>query len=108
MSVFSILAATLAQTSLNPIHFPQNNYNSLVISHIEDLDVANSIMSLNNSSPGWDDIPSLLTKRVLNSYIKPLTFLINQSFHEGSFPDELKLAKVILVNKSGSTMELNN
>ena len=65
-------------------------------------------MSLNNSSPGWDDIPSLLTKRVLNSYIKPLTFLINQCLHEGNFLEELKLTTVIPIYKSGSTMELNN
>ena len=54
--------------------------NILVISHIENLEVVNIIMSLNNRSPGWDAIPYLLTIRVLNSYIKSLTFLINQSF----------------------------
>ena len=47
-------------------------------------------------------------KRVLNYFIKPLTFLINQSFHNGIFPDALKLAKVIPIYKSRSTMELNN
>ena len=45
---------------------------------------------------------------MLNYYIKPLTFLINQSFHNGIFPDELKLAKVIPIYKSVSTMKLNN
>ena len=53
-------------------------------------------------------ITAKLTKRVLNYYIKPLTFLINPSFHHSIFPDELKLAKVIPIYKSGSTMELNN
>ena len=48
------------------------------------------------------------TKRALNSYIKPLTVLINRSFQEGIVPDEIKLAKVIPIYKSGSTMELNN
>ena len=73
--------------------------------HIE---VVNVIYSLNNSSPGWDGIPSRLVKRVINSYIKPLTLLIKKSFRDGIFPDELKLAKVILIYKSGSTMELSN
>ena len=80
----------------------------MVISQIHDLEVVNIIRSLNNSSPGGDDIPSFLTERVLNSYIKPLTVLINRSFQERIVPDEIKLAKVVPIYKSGSTMELNN
>ena len=76
-------------------------------SQIHDIEIVNSIRSLNNSSPGWGDIPSFLTKRVLNSYIKPLTFLINRSFHGGIASDEIKLAKVIPIYKSGSTMIYN-
>ena len=75
---------------------------------IEHFEVVNVINSLNNSSPGWDGIPSRLAKRVLHSYIKPLTLLINKSFCDGIFPDELKLAKVIPIYKSGSIMELSN
>ena len=107
VSVGPILAK-LTPTSLNPIDFLQNHYSSMVISQIHDLEVVNIIRSLNNSSPGWDDIPSFFTKRVLNSYIKPLTVLINRSFREGIVLDEIKLAKVIPIYKSGSTMELNN
>ena len=108
VSVGPILAAKLTTTSLNPIDFLQHHYSSMVISQIHDLEVVNIIRSLNNSSPGWDDIPSFITKRVLNSYIKPLTVLINRSFQEGIVPDEINLAKVIPIYKSGSTMELNN
>ena len=61
----------------------------MVITQIHDLEVVNIIRSLKNSSPGWDDIPSFFTKRVLYSFIKPLTFLINRSFHEGIVPDEI-------------------
>ena len=67
-----------------------------------------AINSLNNSSPGWDNIPTLIAKQVIHCYIKPLVFLINQSLIEGVFPDELKLAKVIPVYKAGSSMELSN
>ena len=75
---------------------------------IEDIEVVNIINSLNNGSPGCDGIPSRLAKRVLNSYIKPLTLLINQYLRHGILPDELKSAKVIPIYKSGSTMELSN
>lgn len=41
-------------------------------------------------------------------YIKPLTFLINSSLKQGIFPDDLKLAKVLPIYKSGSTTTLSN
>ena len=100
VSVGPTLAAHQIKTDLNPLHY--------VMQQIEDFEVVNVINSLNNSSPGWDGIPSRLTTIVLNSYIKPLTLLINKSFRDGIFPDELKLAKVIPIYKSGSTMELSN
>ena len=108
LSVGPTLAAHQIKTYLNPFHYVQNNPNSMVMQKIEDFEVVNVINSLNNSSPGWDGIPSRLAKRVLNSYIKPLTLLINKSFRDGIFPDELKLAKVIPIYKSGSTMKLCN
>ena len=70
--------------------------------------VINSYIIKKNSSPGYDGIPATLAKRVINSYIKLLTLLINHSFSVGNFPDELKLAKVIPIYKSGSSMELHN
>ena len=94
------------KTNQNIKRFKINN-NSMVMLHIEDIEVVNVINSLNNSSPGWDGIPSWLAKRVLNSYIKPLTLLINKSFHHGIFP-YINLAKVIPIYKSGSVMELSN
>ena len=63
-----ILAAKLTPTSLNPIDFIQNHYSSMVISQIHDIEVVNIIRSLNNNSPGWDDIPSFL-------YLKGSQFL---------------------------------
>ena len=50
-------------TNLNPIDFLQNNPNSMAIRQIEDMEVINIINSLNNSCPGWDGIPSILTKK---------------------------------------------
>ena len=67
-----------------------------------------TINSLKNSSPGWDNRPTLIAKHVIHCYIKPLVFLINQSLIQGVFPDELKLAKLNPVFKAGSSMELSN
>ena len=80
----------------------------MVFTHIEEIEVATLINSLNNSSPGYDGIPSTLVKRTMHLYLKTLTLIINQAFYDGVFPRELKIAKVIPIYKSGSTMELNN
>ena len=38
----------------------------------------------------------------------PITHIINQSLHSGIFPDNLKLAKVIPIDKKGDNTSLNN
>ena len=40
---------------------------------------------------GWDPIPAFVAKATIQSYIKPLTSLINSSFKNGIFSDELKI-----------------
>ena len=50
----------------------------------------------------------LLFKQCLKHYIKPLTYLINSSFESGTFPEELKLAKVIPIFKSGDKQDISN
>ena len=108
VSVGQTLAAKLPPASLNPINFLQPNPHSLVFTHIEEIEVATLINSLNNSSPGYDGIPSTLVKRTMHLYLKTLTLIINQAFYDRVLPRELKIAKVIQIYKSGSTMELNN
>ena len=108
VSVGQTLAANLKPTSINPIDFLQMNPHSMVFTHIEEIEVVTIINSLNNSSPGCDGIPAVLVKRVMHFYIKPLTFLINKALYDGVFLQELKLAKVIPIYKSGATMELHN
>ena len=41
-------------------------------------------------------------------YITPLTYIINLSISQGHFPDELKLAKVIPIYKSGEKQMIEN
>ena len=102
------IGPTLAAIKNN--YFKSTKFSTIIHQYgiTEDIEVINIINSLNNSSPGWDGIPSLLAKNeVINLYIKLLTFIINQYFHDGIFTDELKLAKIIPIYKSGSTMELS-
>ena len=67
----------------------------MFISNITEAEVTETIMDLNNSSPGYDEVPAIVMKQNIHALIKPLTYLINCSINKGIFPDELKIAKVI-------------
>ena len=66
------------------------------------------INSMKHSSPGWDSLPTHILKLYLTDYIKPLMYLINESFETGIFPDELKIAKVVPVFKFGDKTLISN
>ena len=83
-------------------------YNSIVILSVTMAEVRQTILSLKNSSARWDDFPALVAKQSIESYIEPLTCLINRSFLEGIFPTELKLARVVPIFKSGDSAIFNN
>ena len=55
---------------------------------------------MKNSSPGYDEMPASILKQCIDTYIDPLTYLINVSINQGIFPSELKIAKVISIYKS--------
>ena len=81
---------------------------SIYIAPTTTTEVKQIIISLKNSSPGWDEIPTFLLKICSNFYVKPLTYLINKSIEEGIFPNELKLARVVPIFKSGDPSSIWN
>ena len=83
---------------INPLSYVNNVVNSIVIPTITSLEIRHK-----NSSPGWDDIPATIAKRCIEYYINPLTHIINNSIKEGVFTSELKLARVVLLLKSGDS-----
>ena len=81
---------------------------SMFIPYISEYEITETVKSLKNSSAGCDFIPASIAKQCLKHYIKPLTYLINSSFESGTFPEELKLAKVIPIFKSGDKQDISN
>lgn len=76
---------------------------SLFLTPVVEQDVTNAIKSLKKSN--CHDIYDINTKMVQNSseIITPLlTVLINKCITEGSFPDPLKIAKVVPIFKRGN------
>lgn len=57
---------------------------------------------------GYDELPITLIKENINLLKKPLTFITNLSFTTGTFPDNLKIAKIIPIYKKGEKAIISN
>ena len=95
-------------STTNPLSYVNNCTNSIVIPPVTIAEVRQTILSMKNSSAGWDDVPARVAKQSIDSYIEPLTCLINRSFADGIFPNELKLARIVPIFKSGDCTVLSN
>ena len=101
------LASNIDNTS-NPMEYVNDILNSISIPTITESEVTDILLSLKNSSAGYDKIPAHILKQNTILYIKPLTHLVNSSINKGIFPDELKIAKVIPIFKSGNKESIEN
>ena len=55
------------------------------------------------------DHPSpLVMNQCVDTYVEPITVLINNSFYHGMFPGELKLVRVVPIFKSGDPAKIIN
>ena len=82
--------------------------NSMFLPHIDENEISTIIKSIKNASPSWDNLPPILFKSCISSFIKPLTYIVNKSFKSGIFPDPLKLAKIVPIFKSGDKKVISN
>ena len=80
----------------------------MVIPNLTVGDIINVISSLNNSSAGYDEMLASILKKCIDECITLITYLVNLSIRQGTFPNELKLAKVIPIFKSGDEQLINN
>ncbi len=83
-------------------------YDNFCINHVTEQDVRSVVLSLKNKCPGSDSISTKIAKQTLELYITPLTHIINQSFLSGCVPDNLKIAKIIPIFKSGNKSTCSN
>ena len=95
-------------SDINPLTYVNNVNNSIVIFDVSCDEIKNIIRSLKNSNAGHDEFPTFVRKLCVDSYIEPLTFLINYSLKTGVFPSELKLARVVPIFKAGDSSALTN
>jgi len=81
----------------------------MFMSPIDTAEICSVICRLKgNKSPGYDDISTKVVKAVAQYISNPLSEVFNISLSVGEFPDNLKLAKAILVYKADDKLCVNN
>ena len=57
---------------------------------------------------GYDDISVNVVKRCQGELLRPLQHIFSICFNKGCFPDQMKVAKVTPIFKSGNPEVINN
>ena len=84
------------------------NKTHIKLPYISEDEISRTINSLKNASACWDNIPTFVVKQVSKHITSPLIYLINKSIEQGIFPDELKVAKLFPIYKSGDKTFISN
>ena len=103
------LAKKIPSTNVSPVSYIQkSNLGTIFLQKVERSEIEKIVKSLKNVSAGCDDIHSKIVKSTYNLFIEPLKHVLSLSMEQGFFPDEMKLAKVVPLHKSGDTSNISN
>ena len=61
-----------------------------------------------STSEGFDNMSMKIIKTTMHEVAMPLAHIFNQSFLTGTVPDNMKIAKIVPIFKSGNKKMLNN
>lgn len=82
---------------------------TIFLEPVDESEVINVINNLKNStSSGADNYSTSLIKKISVYLAKPLCHIINLCFKDGSFPNILKISKIICLYKKGNPKSITN
>ena len=85
------------------------NRNTIVLNGVEEREITEIVkICKNKKSTGNDNIDMSIIKHVISHIVKPLTHICNISFRNGTFPDQMKVAKVIPIFKVNDKQVFTN
>ena len=93
---------------LPPLRIKYSNMHSMGITAVTTEELFQIFLNLKDSSAGCNDIAACIVKSTFECNIDILLHIFNLSILNAIFPDELKLAKVMPLFKSGDIMLTNN
>lgn len=82
---------------------------SMVLENVDEKEIISVVMQFQSKkSKDYNEINMFCLKYIIECIAKPLTYICNQSFITGIFPDEMKIAKVIPLFKAGEKDQFSN
>lgn len=103
------LASKIGESNNSTTYIKCLNSSSLYLRGVEENEVISIVHKFTNKrSKDFNDIDMWLVKEIINYIVTPFTYICNQSFLTGIFPDKMKTAKVIPIFKSGNKNQFTN
>ena len=97
-------ATPTADTAQYPV-----NQRSMFLNPVTTEEMISIVRGLKNKvSAGHDEVPLYVFKRCAQHIVEPLCTLVNSSFEEGTFPNALKIARVVPLFKGGEKNNWSN
>ena len=87
---------------------PERATASVFLEPTDEVEIKKSIRNLKEGAPGQDGITANNINCITDHIASPLTQIVNLSFEQGIFPEELKTASVTPLYKAKDPMLFNN
>ena len=95
--------------NINPVSILSDRVqNNFEFTYVNNNDIIEATIELNEVSGGYDGVPTKIVKKVIDYIVCPLSHVINKSLTSGTFPANLKIAKIIPIFKDGDKQSTLN
>ena len=81
---------------------------SIFLESVDESEIISICKNMKDCSSGWDQILPRVVKSTYQNFIVPITHVMNLSIINGVVPNELKVAKVVPIYKSGDRRLIDN
>ena len=103
------LAKSIPHVNKSPLSYLGSRFTeSIYLAPVSENEIGQLINLLKDTAAGIDDLNAMCLKISSQFLVKPLTHIWNLSLSRGIFPEQLKIANVILLYKSDDSMLFNN
>ena len=100
---------TIKPSNVDPLKYVKKVNANLLFSPVSESQIFNIVQSLKSkSSSGHDCISNVLLKQLISVLQMPLCVVFNVSLITGEFPEQMKIAKVLLLHKGGAKTSSDN